>query len=508
MFQQAFRLLLSLATGSAGHRAKKILIPKPEYFATIATICVHPNLTTRCSNQDDQANSTLALRLLETILKLAGPINSGLIEAYRFRKFQQVEDDSDEWRDSKLMLIYADNQNIFRSKDDFWDVLGWSLNCSCLSGIYAERWTYWKLWLDHILDTLERDWDMRENDQSYDQTLLWHYITSATGGNAAPRRMLRAIFADGQQKALDEFQLVFPRELKQRRDRQKLKKQEVVINIDEDIYGDWVQQSDSSSEEVEVKIEGSERLTKRLRPRTPSTRRKVSRQNRGLINLEDEDETSGQEDDAQLYSLGSPESISIRLRLLQLLSSAASHSQSQDQTMPNFPDLHDLFTLYVEFIRPLPLPIFASFVLPSATSSSMTSDARITLCEFIMQRIVDNTSQAKNRGNLQPMTQARLMQEYLPFSAAKNTIEMQAKLALLIESVCRILARVPGILKPNPKFKEAVANGIKQRLAKAEAIKSSRRYKNSVEARELEAFEVMEQSTQRLRFLLQNMLVT
>lgn len=500
LFTQAFRFLLSLASASANNQKKKVLVPSAEYLATIATITVHPRMTTRAEGKEQQGQSNLALQLLNAILKTTGPINSHLIEAYQFRNFVPSDDESGDWRDVKLNLIYADSQNVFKSKDDFWAVLGWALNCSCLSNMYQERWDYWKPWLEHVLDVLEVDWDLRE-EVTCKESLIWQYISTATGGSAAPRRILRSIFADGTTKPLAEFDQVFPRELKERREKQENKKPKVAVNIDEEIYGDWMQDQESTSEEDNkvIKTEGVERSSKRLRNRTPGVKQRMHyRIGKGVPIESDDSEASGFEDEPKPYNLGPPASIVIRLRLLELLVAIA----SQTELSPTFLDLHDLYTLFVEFTRPLPLPVFERITMLSKGTSGLKPTTVLTLCEFLLQRIVDNEGHGLQRTTLDAMTPERLIAEYLPFTASYNNIEMQAKMSLLIESVLRTLLDTIKDQDLLQHLSEALNTGIQKRQSKAEGIRNGPKYKKGLKGSEDEAFSVLSESSMRMTFVM------
>lgn len=491
LLSQAFRFLFSLLTASLNN-LKPVLIPPPDYFAVIATFCIHPSLTTRTTSREKWANANSALKYLRLINKTIGPVNAHVIQAYEFRKYSDrlvtvtnFEEIDDVANDNKLSISYADTDSIFCLAEDFWALAGWALNCSCIPGTYAARWDYYAPYLDHMLDVLETDWALHEGTDDLQQSLLWLYVKHSIGGNARGRRILRAIFADGSESSLNEFREVFRKELKSpKSDTDEVKKQEVAVDIDEDIYGDWMQEDESTTEDEldagnDLRLNSLlERQNKRLRTRTPSSRRKLtprtSKKSLRVQSLEHEDSDVSMSDALiTQQSLGGPESIAVRIRLMSLLINVSTWMELiKSRNDFSFPHLQELYTLFVEFIRPLPLNVFQRFVMPSTMTTSASSpwitSARLsTLCEFILQRMIDRGTH--KRGTFEPMTQSRLITDYLPFSAFRSTAEAQAKVSLLLESVLRHVSKEgPETLQRSEKLQEAFQEGVNKRATKAE----------------------------------------
>ncbi|KAJ9657986.1 hypothetical protein H2198_003955 [Neophaeococcomyces mojaviensis] len=530
LFSQALHFLLSLTTASLKD-SRSLTIPPPDYLAVIATLCVHPSLTTRTTSRDKWTQSNDALKLLRIINQVTGPVNAGLTEAYKFRRYTErlsirrgvtSEDDSNV-NNHKLNISYADTDSLFSLAEDFWALIGWALNSACLPGYHATRWEHYAPFLNYLLDVLETDWSLREETDTCSESLFWQYIEQATGGNARGRRILRAIFADGSTASLNEFREIFRKELKgPKSNTEKLKKQEVAVDIDGEIYGDWMQEGESSTEEENEAVNSNLsdplniRPKKRIRTRTPSARRKVTPKTskRSLIPTptdNDDSDVSMSEAPVTQPSLGGPESITIRLRLLQLLSTVSANTTLIDsQTEPVFPDLHDLYTLFVEFIRPLPLSVFQQFVLSvlsaslsGSTKASISPHARVTLCEFMLQRMIDRESH--KRSTFEPMTQARLASDYLPYAAVRNTVEAQAKVSLLLESVVRQLAKAGvGYLKQSSELIEALEQGVKNRQAAAAETKGNRKKGRDGGDEELAGL-VLQESAMRMRIVIQRL---
>lgn len=516
LFTQALRFLQGLISANAAHTKKKTLIPPPDYLAFLTTLTVHPSLTSRASTPEKSSQSNAALKLLWTINRTAGPVNSCLSEAYRFRRYDlglsrrkptNGDNDAEDPNKDRLNSKFSDEENLFSLAEDFWAVVGWALNCSCLPGVYATRWSYWAPWLEYMLEVLETDWDLREETDVDGQSLLWQYLKFATGGTARGRRILRAIFADGSPAALKEFQEIFRKELKEPRSEQdKTKKQEekVAVDVDQEIYGDWMQDEETSSDEDDNAKRDDmlqPRPAKRLRTRTPHRTKKP------LFAETDDSDASTQDEKGGSKGLGPPDSINIRLRLLQLLSNFSSGlNQMTPNQDPIFPDPHELYTLFVEFIRPLPLSAFQKIVFRTNTlDEGLRGESRIALCEFLLQRTI--ASDTKNQGisTFEPMTQERLVTEYLPYTAGKGTIEAQAKVSVLLESLVRLMTTSNNnVLRRSADLIQAVKDGTEKRNAKAEEIRAAPKSRKGHGSDDETAYSVLMESGTRLKFVVDN----
>ncbi|KAK5957426.1 hypothetical protein OHC33_001800 [Knufia fluminis] len=517
LFSQALRFLLSLISATTSNEKKGVPVPPFDYLAVFSTLAVHPNLTTRASNPDKLAQSNTALRLLWMINNTTGPVNASLSDAFRFRRYDDKlstrngspADDDDAWR-NRITITYADKDSLFNLADDFWAVVGWALNCSCLPGPHATRWNYWLPWLEYMLDTLETDWELREQAGTCDQSLLWQYIKSADGGNARRRRVLRATFADGGGSAVKEFRPIFPKELKERKQEGKqVRKPDIKVDIDEEIFGDYMEESESSTDNEEsgqATDPLSGQPSKRLRTRTPSMRRKATpRASKSRLTDHEGSDVSTADESTMSSGLGPPESIQIRLRLLQLLSSVSAHPELISSAREvNWPDLHELYTLFVEFIRPLPLPVFQQFILPSK-SKGLKPESRMALCEFLLQRTLDSDHTSKV-STFEPMTLDRLVQQYLPYASGKNSIEFQAKVSILLESVLRQLAKDNNIAShQKDDLLDVLEEGIETREAKANNIRGSSKYKKAANKDEEFAVAILQESGKRMKFVVEHL---
>jgi hypothetical protein len=491
LFTQAFNLLLSVTNNSAStvDRSAPVTVPPASHLALAATLAVHPRTTTRTNDRERWNQANAALRLLKSVHSLAGPVNSPLGSAFIFRQVEthftrpspgqyHDEDDEQDDRDTStgfdLKSTYARSQSLFARAEDFWYLIGWTLNCSCLPGIYAKRWQHYRLLIDVFLDVLEADWEIRTQpgNETPEESLLWQYIELSFGGHARQRRILRAIFADGSARSMNEFREVFVQELreplKEDRGNNKLEKLDHV-DIDKDVYGDYLVEdeqdlSDGVGDAVDSMSIRSGRAAKRVRTRvrTPSTRRLTPRSSASSLRSAYTTDGDGDTSQPTESTLGDQSSIHVRLRLLRLLAFVSAHETLTSTSPTTFPDLEDLLILFVEFVRPLPVALFAQFVLPSPSNPFDTTTVS-SFCEVILQRTLEHSAKARTDFTL--LSQEALEAEYLPYAASKNSIAANARVSVCIESLLRVLA-MEGKLKKNESLKAALANGVERRIGK------------------------------------------
>jgi hypothetical protein len=197
-------------------------------------LLIHPRYTNQASPLDNCNLASRSITFLRNVLKILGPINSNLGDAFAFSSVSaigggrstrrsyntlKVEDTtSDSDSDEPTKGVIANKGRLRRCAKDFWHVLGWGLNCSIR---YPSRWKYWKVWLHYILDVLDADWkERRLQDEIGDEdravwsekSLIVKYITDAEGRGAGLKRIVRSVFVDGGTESLRDFPEVFQNE--------------------------------------------------------------------------------------------------------------------------------------------------------------------------------------------------------------------------------------------------------------------------------------------------------
>lgn len=152
------------------------------------------------------------------------------------------ENEDEEEEHDKLRSPFAQAKSVFAQVIDFWQVVGWAFNCSIA---WKKRWERWKLWLAFVLDVLEDDWDERfkraselNTDVPLAQSIILRFL-QAGKGRSGRRRIMRAIFADGQEKSLAEFSEVWRDETKVRKITVEDTTTRKKVNLDEDEWGDY-----------------------------------------------------------------------------------------------------------------------------------------------------------------------------------------------------------------------------------------------------------------------------
>ncbi|KAL9634013.1 MAG: hypothetical protein Q9164_004342, partial [Protoblastenia rupestris] len=309
---QALNLLLSLLTSGALPSSQlPALVAPPHFVSLISTLTVHPTLTTRAKTSDRIQAANLAFRYLRLVLGSVGPIRGNLAEAFSFtttdtlsrrgrrgrRKTDDV-DSPDKGYEQHIENDLASVGSLWTRGEDFWHVFGWAFNCSI---VHKRRWEVWCAWLDNMLDVLETDWNLRfiEGKDALAESLIIRYIRS--GGHAAgkERRILRATFADGQSRCMNEFKEIWPNETKELKKEGDIKKAEKKIDIEADDYGDYM------DEENDADLEGASHDLMPERSASP-TKRNRKTASTSLLNGAD--------------PLGGIDSLTLRIRLLSLLS--------------------------------------------------------------------------------------------------------------------------------------------------------------------------------------------
>lgn len=459
---------------------------------------------------------------------LVGPITARFDIAFAFTHFESSrqgnrrrrEDESpggyEVLDETKLLnLELGQSSAVWSRAEDFWHAVGWAFNCSVL---HPQRWEWWRLWLEFMCDVLENDWAERrrqlerKNREAGDgekqqekrqkrvleRSLIFRYIQGSSAGYRRDRRILRAIFADGASSSVNEFREVFRNELKPlKRDQENnIKKREAEVNIDEEQYGDYLTKDEDEDEE-DAAAKGNNNNNN-----TPSTsERRPKRTRRGT--KADQPATTAPATTAPsalhyahggLSLLGGLPSLSLRQRLLHLLSAVS-------EAFPtSFLPLDELYHLFVENIRHLPLPIYQSFISPHA-STYISPAAQITLCESLLYRLRESIAAPEaNDENL--LNQSKLQRCYLPYAASTSSVVDNTRISIALEALLAMLAD-SDLLRVTEELRETVLEGIEARAEKAQ--EEVRRNQVSREAEDMEWSWLLE-SGDRLLFMINELL--
>ncbi|PWY88543.1 hypothetical protein BO70DRAFT_427308 [Aspergillus heteromorphus CBS 117.55] len=490
LYTQGLNFLLNILT-SGTVASTPALVPPVQHLAVAATFLVHPATTTRAKTAEEEEAPHAALRLLRLTNTLVGPIASKLGPAFSFSHLEisrhggrRRADDTPVRGDLSaddarpLNLDLGQSQSLWSRAGDFWHAVGWAFNCSVL---HHERWARWQVWLEFMCDVLESDWNERTRHRHRDKTkeqdpslqilkdsLIFQYIDEASAVYGRNRRIVRSIFADGGSTSSNEFREVFSHELKH------------------------AAKTDSANGK---KRSAQRPQSPRPRPRHQHARRPYggSAPSTGIIVPINEIPTKHipyMHGDVGFF--GGMRSLALRQRLLHLLSTVS-------EFLPeDFTPLEDLYHLFAENIRHLPLPIFQAFISPTVLPS-FSPAAQTTLCEFLLYRMRETAAPTSDEEYL---NQGKLVQCFLPYSANTSSTSDNAKISIILESLLILLAD-SSMLTSDPALDRAVRDGIDARARKSQ--RESRRDDGSQFADHIE-YTWLAESAERLLFLVDEFL--
>jgi len=457
--------LLVAGTSTPSPTPLPAFVPPPQHLALAATLVVHPSLNTRAQSAERLQASNLALRLLRHTHRLVGPVNADFDAAFAFTYFntsrrggdgrstrrRRSRSRGDEYSPGSgddpetINSEIANAGSVWARAEDFWQVVGWALNCSVA---YPKRWGRWKVWLEFMMEVLEDDWAVREGmsgeteegsaEPTMERSLIAKYLRLEGGKLGGNRRVVRAIFADGGTKALNEFTEVFRNETKARKKSDGVvKRPEKKVNVEEDEFADYLE--DANDEEDDDDDDADE-VAKNPAPGSTSSAGK-----------DDPPDTDGS------ALLGGMDALTLRLRLLALLSNVS------DTLRKQFLPISALYDLYNDHIRPLPIATFFLLTSPSATIPTFSPVARSALNQFILRSLIASSAPNPPTDDLD---QDLLERYFLPFAANTASVADNAKVSLLLESLLRLVLRYIGV-KVTGGLERAVRVGIEAREKKS-----------------------------------------
>ncbi|RMY61019.1 hypothetical protein D0863_11420 [Hortaea werneckii] len=510
LYQNAFSQLSSLLN-SNNSSAASIPPRTPPYhiIALAATLSVHPRLTTRARDVETTKNADSALDFLRAVGKNCGSRAAGLVQSLVFasasgertargqrqrggrRGINKPLGMSEHGAEDSIKLRnrYSDKDSIWSNAEDFWHVLGWAFNCSIL---HQKRWKRYLLFLDWMLSALLLDLESNAKHGAADQSILAKYLGSVGEGRNNKRRVMRAILADGSARSTGEFPEIWKNETKppKRKAEDELaqmdKKRKLDLEAGE--FGDYYIDSDS---DLESPAPGS----------LPRSRSATT-----LLSVKGSRDPSGDEQRSQstlgissaLASFGGLNCLNLRRQTLDLL---VRLSQLSPATFLDTEDLSDLFT---EFLRPLPLPVFQQLVFVSPCPSSNDDDTtrgfgineQSSLDQMLLRPLLASAAPAYHDNCL---TQDDFQTHFAPHAANTHSATDNAKVALLVEDLLRLLWR-SGNLEWCEDLQTVVERGIE---ARREKVAFDGRRKKSQRAKEdEEAVAVMEKSGERMLVVL------
>jgi hypothetical protein len=486
LYSQAIPLLSSAITTGNG-TSRPAYVPPTPHLSLLATIVVHPSMTTRTTSKEKHIAADDALRYLRHVNSLTSADASGLTKALQIRdgdssrskrahtRHSNLSSDDELEDPGRIRSSYADKDSLFAKADDFWAVVGWAFNCSVA---HENRWSRWKLWLDFMLDMLEDDLDARhreardspeDKDKILSKSLLAHYLAPFVDQGRNPkRRIMRAILADGTQPSMNLFPSIFVNETLPPKTKPKTKfGAKRSLDLDEGDFGDYFD-SDSDSDSNNTPQQKSARTSLRQSSTNQSRQDSLASASPSISTLQAPTTTTNPNLTSPLASHGGPDSIHLRLRLLTLLTTLSSLAPVL------FLDSEDLFDLYTEFLRPLPLPIFSFFILPQPTATTsgragtLDPNSHASLIQMLLRPLLSSSAPTSNANSL---TAATFAERFAPFPANVSSVGENAKVGICVEGLLRLLW-TEGVLRNagediRRQVKQAVEEGIRAREQKA-----------------------------------------
>ncbi|KAL9594156.1 MAG: hypothetical protein Q9219_007193 [cf. Caloplaca sp. 3 TL-2023] len=441
-------LILLLTSGTTSNPPKPAFLPPSQQIALAATITVHPSFTIRAQSDDRLQASALAFRYLRLILELVGPINGNLQDAFAFSTVETstrrgvsrrrtTGDDGSPTKDDldAINIELANAGSVWAKAQDFWHVVGWAFNCSV---VHKNRWQQWHLWLEYMINVLDKDWTTRahkhaENEDSEgdprEGSIIARYLSTGDSPAAQGRRIVRAVFADGLPKSAAEFPEIWRNETKERKKEVDVKKTETKLDIEADQWGDYRYGVSSSSDLEDT-------------PPPESPTKSTVTDSTTVVNVS--------------APLGGSQSVVLRLRLLSLLSTVSVF-------LPHvFIPLATLYDLFLDHIRPLPLPQFFLLVSP-LSMQHLHLAAASSITQILLRSLIASSAPLPATDDL---TQEVLERCYLPYPANTGTISDNAKVSLCVETLLRLLQKHCG-LDWTESLQKSVEKGIEAREQKA-----------------------------------------
>lgn len=451
-----------------------IWIAPPAHLAFLGTLVTHPKFTTHPETDNEKILPVRAYQYLLDVLRSVGPINGQFKSAFVFRDTRDARvsrrrrgasyDSRDASPDAdELKSPLASNDSLWSRVPDFWSMLGWAFNCAVA---YPERWVHWKLWLEFLLELLEKDVEERKtlDEEEHlasgaggdcEYALLKEAIIRSYIGNFTVGQILRVLFAflDGEPHSSKE---VWSKETQTRAETTK-RKREKKLDLDKNQFGDYFDDEDESMDEAD----GTSRPELSDKPKRPRGRPKSTKK-------------------AQLPPLVAhpllEETIPIRRRIFGLLSFLSHYLQKHAPF-----ELYDLYERFAINIRDLPLDVYPHFVwaeMPLKEGVYMTLvrhvAAKLLPPEAVLPSAVDPETDEEN--SLSPII---LEKCFLPY-ASNRVIADNAKLAVLLwETFSYMYDRGIGP-QLSPGMREAVEKGIAERESKSK-LKADRGSSSVVE---------------------------
>ena len=211
-------------------------MPHPLMLEIVSSLLVHPRHTSQAPKKERIDLPSRTITLLRSILNIVGPLNANFKQVFslkprefggRVSRRGAIADSGSDDEDSVKGMLGNEGRMINNAKD-FWHIVGWAFNCSV---VYPNRWKYWKVWLDFVLDVLDADWEERTQQDNnavakglkgdakkskeinVRSSIIVEYFIGVNGRSAAVKRVVASVFTDGGALDLKAYPEVYPDEV-------------------------------------------------------------------------------------------------------------------------------------------------------------------------------------------------------------------------------------------------------------------------------------------------------
>lgn len=460
-----------ISPGVSSPSPSAALVPPHTHIRLITTLVSHPYLTSQLSRNEPTPTAPIdAFLLLRRILRSIGPLNSDFAAAWVFddtrvrgRRTKKERDRGNSpatntTTDDHLTGELAEGESLFAVAEDVWAIVGWGFTCSVK---HPKRWKWWKLQLEILLDVLEADWEDRQSTNAQtgnpdaSKNALVVKMLPDTKGSAGYKKVIRAIFAnDGNASSLDRWNPIYKDELSTKRP-----KKSNMGSLNSSFIDDEENEPETTSSAA------------------PKSTSEDTEMVDAISDVEDDDPGVADE-------WGGMEALVLRQRFLSLLSSVSYHCC--------YIDIEDLYREYKDIILRLSPP---SFMLFTSTFISAEPSYRAALNQLILDTIISSKAPAPERDETDDLTVEKLMNRYLPWPANTTSVSDNAKVAILLESMMRLLLTEAELVW-STELELAVEKGIEERKKKATGDRRINKGK------EKEARHALEDAEGRLRAMI------
>jgi len=396
------------------------------------------------------------------------------------------DDDSDH-----LTGGFVESQLLWKNATDFWAVFGWACRCAAE---HSQRWQYWRVWLDFVIEAMERDWDERlskdiasgktskgKSAPAYPllrESLLVAFLADLKRQRKnIEREVLRALFAFCNDNSTTRlyYKEVFKKETATIKSQNKRKRADAVVDLENDEFGDYFDDYDYGDYDDDD-ADGQDEISASASRPKKSGRKPKSETAASSFTLTDT----------------IAESVPFRLRVFRLLSAVAYYIS--DVFMP----VDELYEKFTDELRKLPLPVFRLFI--QSHTSMLPQVVQLTLLRVVANNLLphnkpDPAEVDPEHGTGSDLTQLIMTECYLPFAAKFNNIEDNAKLSMTLESLMWYLFEQIEI-QYSDKLCDAVETGIRAREGRIP------RRAGRMSAADKQAREALARSAENLRALL------